>query len=1663
MHTRLANGQIHLFKNILIQLALICSLFGIVSANALAYSVLTTKLHWKNDLYHEWHRHESFHGSHDQAFEACQQFLQTYIDIRDNIHPKCMHPDPGNGYHYWAGHIRIQKDPDIYHFGYFHYNQTCPDGSAPSQEFGCQKPEDSGNQCGDGAPPSKGNPISTAYGNKFQTETDYAASGSFPLSFSRFYNSRSQSEDLSIGQNWTHSHQKTIEPMSVTAADVTHLIGYNLARQDGRNIKFSPEAGQSTDYPVVLSDEIIDGDKTLRTATYKNGTVETYEMSLDAATNTMSVGRLVSIRNIQGFTQTLAYNAQDQLEQVSDDNGNTLTFTYNAEGKMETMTDPDQNVYTYVYEGDLLVSVIYPDSTPGDDSDNPSKTYHYEDSRFPTALTGITNENNVRYATWEYDDNGRAYVSKHAGDSGIDETSIIFNEDGSRTVTNPLGKQTTYHFITVNDNLRVDRVEGHPSPSCGGTNRGYTYDANGFIKTKTDWNGNITSYVRDEMGRIEQKTVALGTTEAMTTGYQYHPTLKLKTQIDLHKGEGIESTPIKLTSIVYYGDEAGEEYWKGLVKSRTVTDPATGESRTISYTYYAENGEGGSENNGGARQLKTVDGPRNDVQDITTYTYDAKGNLKTTTNALNHTSEITEYDGAGRPLTIVDQNLVETVLTYTPRGWLETSTKLSSQNQGALTQYIYDAVGNVTDIIAPDGSTITYKYDDANRLTDIFDKHGNNIHYDLNAMGGITGQQIKDPSGTLTMVRTTVRDELNRIKHSIGANVEEDIETNYDDNGNVDNTVDAYQRVTDNSFDALNRITQTQDTAGGITVTRYDDFGNIEEVEDPRGLITKYNYNALGDLKQLTSPDTGITTYTHDSAGNVKTQAGANNITVTYIYDALNRLTDVTYPDNSENIHYGYDATSFQGQANTNYGIGRLTSINDQSGTIEYKYNAKGLVSDEIRTIADTAYSLGYQYNAADKLTHITYPSGMIVEYIRDDAGKIVGVTATRDGQITTLADAIQYKPFGPQTNLQFGNGYIQTNNYNLNYQLDSIVTPGVLNLDYAYDYMGNITGMQDMLDSLFDQSYALDNLYRLDTAAGEYGVIDYDLDATGNRIAITEDGFQTNYSVDPASNRIDNIGDISFGYDAEGNTKTKNTPSADWAYGYNQNGRLQTVTKDGNQVAQYIYNALGQRTQKITEAGTTTQLFNTAAQLLFEETQTTTKEYIYLGGQVLASYTTAEDVQPEPQPGPCPGTTATNSQHESAGRAYSESETTGQTCFGTFCWGGTTTTTWYATGSNENLGTSGSSSTTLYENGTNHWQTANPNNCVQLPTGPCEAITSTNQQHVDNTRAYTTTEMVGQTCWGTFCYGGTEQTVYKAQGSDDELGTEATAQTTLYQDPNGNYYLEDPETCPVELENPNYNGFAYYHNDHLGTPRVVTAEDGTQLWKGDYNPFGKVKETQNQDAYYEQNIRFPGQVLDSETGLYYNYFRFYDPSLGRYTTSDPIGLAGGLNTYAYVGGNPVRFTDPLGLIPPYWTQKQKYGPNWQPTDASRRNAQQEATGGFSDMGTYTAWGAAAAGSRGFAPAAAVLGTASLGFGSLQWLLDKTTPEPNNDNDYDGIPNTEDNDDDNDGIPDAQDPDPYIWTPTEENGGIKCKKPKQNSHSNPTPHPRFRYWPRWDR
>jgi RHS repeat-associated protein len=116
-------------------------------------------------------------------------------------------------------------------------------------------------------------------------------------------------------------------------------------------------------------------------------------------------------------------------------------------------------------------------------------------------------------------------------------------------------------------------------------------------------------------------------------------------------------------------------------------------------------------------------------------------------------------------------------------------------------------------------------------------------------------------------------------------------------------------------------------------------------------------------------------------------------------------------------------------------------------------------------------------------------------------------------------------------------------------------------------------------------------------------------------------------------------------------------------------------------------------------------------------------------------------------------------------------------------------------------------------------------------------------------------------------------------------------------------------------------NAVYYFHNDHLGTPQRLTDSTGATVWAADYLPFGKANVTV---ATVENNLRFSGQYYDNETGLHYNYWRYYDPGLGRYLRADPIGIKGGINLYSFANSNPINLFDPLGLyswgdVPKAW------------------------------------------------------------------------------------------------------------------------------------------------
>ena len=220
--------------------------------------------------------------------------------------------------------------------------------------------------------------------------------------------------------------------------------------------------------------------------------------------------------------QELFYDANSGLlSRVKDSTGRELLFAYTGNQISSVTVDGNKTTsYTYNASG-LITQVTRPDNT--------TRIYHYEDTRFPTALTGITDERGARYATWTYDAQGRAISSEHAG--GAEKTLLTFNADGSTTVTNALNKQTIYRFADIAGARRVTKVEGQPTANCAGANQDYTYTPEGWIASKTDWKGIKTTFTYNTVGQEISRTEAFGTSDARTVTTEWHPTLFVKTKI----------------------------------------------------------------------------------------------------------------------------------------------------------------------------------------------------------------------------------------------------------------------------------------------------------------------------------------------------------------------------------------------------------------------------------------------------------------------------------------------------------------------------------------------------------------------------------------------------------------------------------------------------------------------------------------------------------------------------------------------------------------------------------------------------------------------------------------------------------------------------------------------------------------------------------------------------------------------------------------------------------------------------------------------------------------------------------------------------------------------------------------------------------------------------
>ena len=1036
-----------------------------------------------------------------------------------------------------------------------------------------------------------GDPIDVGTGNVFEAVTDYETAGQNPLAFRRYYNSlvsaSPSASATSLGARWRSGYDRSlaITPSTVTAT-----------RADGQEITFtlsgSTWAGDS-DVDTVLSQS-----GSTWTLTDHDDTVETY-----LTTGAGDAAVLQSIKTRNGYLQTLSYNAGNQLLQVTDSYNRSLTFGYNGT-LLATVTTPDGLVLTYGYDASGITPGVTDRLTSVSYSTNPvtTQTYLYEQPSYPLALTGITDENGQRYTTWTYDQSGRGLSSQRGADADL--TTVAYDDaTGARTVTNALGQQDVYHFQQLQGVPKVTEIDRQATATTAAAQRLFTYDANGYTATVTDWNAVLTHYTNDSRGDPTVIEEAVGTPAARATTITYDPTF-------VHLPA--ETVTPGLTTRFHY-DATGNILTKTLVDTTTQRRPykTSGQTRTWTYTW----------NNG---LLASVKRPRTDVNALTQFTYDGSGALIATTNALNQATHVTQHLPGGLPQTMVDLNGVSTTLAYDPRLRLLTSTTTSA---ALVTSFAYDPAGNLVSVMLPDGSTLVDGYDAAHRLTSVTDLFNQSITYTLDALGNRTLHQALDAGATVHEQRSGVFDALGRVLEDIGGAGQTTGYT-YDNNGNALTIADPLGHVTQQAFDALNRLQQVTQASpvGGTIVTTHDAHDRPLTVTDPNGSVTSYIYDGFGDLIQQASPDSGTTVYRYDADGNLTQKRDGALVVTKYTYDALDRVRTRTYPtDKAENVTYTYD------EAGHGFGIGRLTSVTDQAGALSRSYDERGNITNETRTTATATLSTAYAYDGAGRVTAITYPSGWRVAYDRDIMGRVTGVSLTGPGSATSASvlSAATYEPFGPLNGLVFGNGVTETAVFDLAYRMTNLADAGTAplqDLTYGYDDADNVLSILDGVTPGSTQTFRYDVLNRLTSAAGGYGTLGYGYDAVGNITTQTAAGATRTYKYKPKTNRLTEIDDAAtkqrIGTTPAGSIKSF-TPATGTVTSllYNKANRLTTVKAKAAVVGQYTYDAFGQRVVK-TAAGTTLFAYDMAGQLLEEATGGAATDYIYLGGRPIAALT---------------------------------------------------------------------------------------------------------------------------------------------------------------------------------------------------------------------------------------------------------------------------------------------------------------------------------------------------------------------------------------------------------------------------------------------------------
>ncbi|MGA7731339.1 MAG: RHS repeat-associated core domain-containing protein [Chloroflexia bacterium] len=882
---------------------------------------------------------------------------------------------------------------------------------------------------------------------------------------------------------------------------------------------------------------------------------------------------------------------------------------------------------------------------------------------------------------------------------------------------------------------------------------------------------------------------------------------------------------------------------------------------------------------------------------------DASQRVQAVTDPGGRTLNFT-YDAGGKLIQVQDQAGRSVHYAYDASGNLTQFTNM----EGAITHYTYNTTHRLLSLTYPNGGVLTNSYDDQGRVVQQIDPMGREHRFTYLTRGLRTTTTFTDPLGNVT-VYTYSCNRLVQLAKSPGTPEQ------------------AVWRYTWGASGYPSGFTTFTDPTGATSRAVWNAQGNLITATDPLSRTSVMVYNSANDLLSTTDASGVQTSFTYDVAGNILSTSrplvGTGQTAVTTIgYDPVHPGDVLTITNTlGKQWHFTYDAQ---------YGY-MLTSSNPLGETTHYTYDNLGAVLtvtgprgystqftyDVYRdplVISDTlgyathytydvhhnltstrdanGYLMTFTYNLEDELTRVTQPDGTHTDYVYDNAGRMVSMVDPL-GQITrytrdSLGNVIQQTdPLSRTTTFR----------YDAASRLTRLDRPDGTHTDQTYDPAGQLTGVSYSDSTTPNVGYTYDMLGRRLTMTDGTGTTRYTYDSLHRLVQMQNGAGQT----------------VSYGYDLTNNLTALTYPGAGTVtYAYDDAHRMVNLTDWLNNSTQFVYDAGGNLVRQSHANGTRLDVAYDPADRVISMTHS-------ISATTILSATYTRD--------PVGQITLTHEQAGGQGRAdtYAYDMLNRLTSDLAEAPGATLTRTWGY-----------DAAFRLTQTGLQP-QATPPTNDNRTYDPASELFSLIEQQGTAQTKNYSylfsptgnrtrrTDNLGGPTINYTYDqedrlkdYNSVAQHAYNGDGLRMSKTVGAVTQQftwdvgkglpMLLQDGSARYIYGPGMTLLEEVTNGGQ--VYYYHTDQLGSVRTLTDGAGQVANRYTYEPYGMVISS---TVTVTNPFGFAGEYTDAESGLIYLRARYYDPPTQQFLTVDPL-LSLTERAYAYVGDNPLNYTDPTGL-----------------------------------------------------------------------------------------------------------------------------------------------------